>query len=517
MRVLLVYPLFPTSFWSFEKNLELLGYKALLPPLSLITVAALLPQSWEFRLKDRNIGDEITAADWEWADLVAVSGMIVQKPDMLALIQEAKQRGKSVVAGGPYATSLSEEVLAAGADFLVLDEGEITLPLFVAALEQGATEGIFRADGQRPELILTPVPRYDLLELDAYGQMAVQFSRGCPFQCEFCDIIILYGRVPRTKTPTQVKAELQALYDLGWRRMVFIVDDNFIGNKSNVKNLLQEIEPWMEEHNYPFGLITEASVDLAEEDELLELMVATNFRAVFLGIETPDTESLLLTKKHQNMRRPLVETVQKINQAGLRIMAGLIIGFDQEEAGAGQRIVDFVEATSIPLPLVTMLQALPNTALWHRLEKEGRLLQELEGDINQTTLSNFIPTRPIEEIAEEYIACFWHLYEPKRYLQRAYQHYVQMRPNPRGGKKPWQLQWVEVRALLIVCWRQGIQRDTRIQFWRQLGVLLWKNPKVWPNYLVTCAMLEHFMDYRQVSREEIKAQLARFPGQQAVK
>lgn len=253
MRVLLLYPLFPKSFWSFDKALELIGRKVSLPPLSLITVAAILPQTWEFRLVDRNVGYE-SEADWYWAELVIISGMIVQKDDMLFLIESAKRRGKRVAVGGPYVTSVPEAAQEAGADFLVLDEGEITLPLLVEALEQGKTSGIFRANGEKPDVTTTPIPRFDLLNLNVYSDMSVQFSRGCPYQCEFCDIIVLYGRKPRTKTPTQLLAELQMLYDLGWRRSIFVVDDNFIGNKRNAKLMLRELAPWMAEHDYPFSL-----------------------------------------------------------------------------------------------------------------------------------------------------------------------------------------------------------------------------------------------------------------------
>ncbi|HCF29079.1 MAG TPA: B12-binding domain-containing radical SAM protein, partial [Cyanobacteria bacterium UBA11049] len=230
MRVLLLNPIFPKSFWSFDKTLELIGRKVTIPPLGIITVAAILPQTWEFRLVDRNIRSE-TEADWNWADLVIVSGMIVQKTDMLHLFSEAKRRGKLVAAGGPYVTSVPEAAQEAGVNFLVLDEGEITLPMLVEALERGETSGTFTANGAKPDVSQTPIPRFDLLDLNAYSDMAVQFSRGCPFQCEFCDIIVLYGRKPRTKTPAQMLAELQVLYDLGWRRAIFMVDDNFIGNK----------------------------------------------------------------------------------------------------------------------------------------------------------------------------------------------------------------------------------------------------------------------------------------------
>lgn len=509
MRVLLLHPLFPKSFWSFDKALELIGRKVSLPPLSLITVAAILPQTWEFRLVDRNIEYE-SGADWYWADLVIISGMIVQKDDMLYLIEKAKRQGKRVAVGGPYVTSVPEFAQEAGADFLVLDEGEITLPLLVEALERGDTSGIFRSNGEKPDVTTTPAPRFDLLNLKAYSDMSVQFSRGCPYQCEFCDIIVLYGRKPRTKTPAQLLAELQTLYDLGWRRSIFVVDDNFIGNKRNAKLLLRELIPWMAERGYPFSFSTEASVDLAQDQELLDLMIAANFTAVFVGIETPDTDSLSLTQKYQNTRNSLVEAVQTINQAGLRVMAGFIIGFDGEKSGAGDRIIDFVEATAIPQALFSMLQALPNTALSERLQKEGRLLETgNEANIHQTTLINFIPTRPLEEIAHEYIRCFWELYEPDRYLARVYRHFINMKP--KQHKKKFKLpELTDLRALFIICWRQGLKRNTRWQFWQQLFSIIRHNPGVFKHYLTNCAHLEHFVDYRQIVRNEIESQLSKY-------
>ncbi|MBD1942273.1 B12-binding domain-containing radical SAM protein, partial [Coleofasciculus sp. FACHB-712] len=320
MRVLLLYPLFPKTFWSFEKVLELVNRKVLLPPLGLVTVAAILPQEWEFKLVDRNVRS-VTEDEWEWADLVILSAMIVQKEDLLDQIREAKRRGKAVAVGGPYPTSVPDEATNAGADYLILDEGEITLPMFIKAIARGDKSGIFRSNGEKPDVTTTPVPRFDLLEFDAYDTMSVQFSRGCPFQCEFCDIIVLYGRKPRTKTPEQLLAELEYLYQLGWRRSVFMVDDNFIGNKRNVKLFLQELKTWQAEHQYPFSFNTEASVDLAQDQELMDLMVECNFNAVFLGIETPDEASLQMTKKFQNNRTSLADSVETITRAGLRVMA----------------------------------------------------------------------------------------------------------------------------------------------------------------------------------------------------
>ena len=515
MNILLVYPRFPKSFWSFDKTLELVNFKAQLPPLGLITVAAILPQTWNFKLVDRNVR-AVRPEEWQWADIVIVSAMIVHKVDFLEAIQTAKGYGKRVAVGGPYPTALPQEAMAAGADFLILDEGEITLPMFVEAVERGDNHGTFRSNGEKPDVTSTPIPRYDLLELDAYAEMSVQFSRGCPFQCEFCDIIVLYGRKPRTKSPQQLLAELQCLYDLGWRRSIFMVDDNFIGNKRNVKLLLQAMKPWMEERGYPFSFATEASVDLAQDPELMQMMVDCNFGTVFLGIETPDDDSLTLTRKFQNVRDPLSESVVAIARAGLRVMAGFIIGFDGEKTGAGQRIYQFVEQTAIPTAMVSMLQALPDTALWHRLEKEGRLLGQ-SADINQATLMNFVPTRAIEDITEEFIQTFWDLYDPLTVLNRTFRHFLmlgeaqrrnyQNRTTSAGAPD---INWVTIRAFLIIVWRQGIKRKTRLRFWLNLAVMLWRYPAVAANYISVCAQAEHFLDFRQIVRANIEAQLAAY-------
>jgi radical SAM superfamily enzyme YgiQ (UPF0313 family) len=505
MRTLLLYPQFPKSFWSFEKALELVNRKALLPPLGLVTVAAILPQTWEFKLVDRNVRP-VSEAEWDWAELVILSGMIVQQEDMLAQIHEAKRRGKQVAVGGPYATALPAEVAAA--DYLILDEGEITLPQFVTAVQRGETQGTFRAGGEKPDVTETPIPRFDLLEFTAYDNMSVQFSRGCPFQCEFCDIIVLYGRKPRTKTPQQLLAELERLYELGWRRTIFMVDDNFIGNKRNVKLLLKELKPWMAAHGYPFHFNTEASVDLAKDQELIDLMVECNFNAVFLGIETPDEASLALTQKFQNTRDSLADSVETIIRSGLRVMAGFIIGFDGEKPGAGDRIVRFVEQTAIPTAMFSMLQALPDTALWHRLQREGRL-RDQRANINQTTLMNFVPTRSIEAIAQEYIEAFWQLYDPTNYLERTYRHFLKLGA-PKCSGKTRQINWTTIRAIGILVWRQGIKRQTRWKFWLNFLGILQHNPRVWDHYLGICALGEHFLEYRQIVRTQIEAQLAEY-------
>ncbi|KPA13042.1 radical SAM protein [Candidatus Magnetomorum sp. HK-1] len=509
MKVLLIYAQFPKNFWSFEKALAIVEKKSLQPPLGLITVASLLPREWELKLVDRNI-QEISESDWQWADLVMISGMLAQKKDMLAQVHEAKKHEKIVVAGGPYPTSLPDECLKAGVDFLVLDEGEITVPLFIEALEKGEKSGIFRDSGIKPDLITSPIPRFDLLDMDAYGMMSVQYSRGCPHQCEFCDIITLFGRKPRNKTPQQFISELQCLYDMGCRQSIFIVDDNFIGNKRKAMLLLDALQPWMEDHGYPFSFTTEASLELSQDQKLMDKMVKCNFGAVFIGIETPDEESLNLTKKFQNTRYSLIDSVNRIQNSGLRVMAGFIIGFDCEKAGAGDRIVKFVEQTSIPIVFYSTLQALPHTALWNRLEKENRLLKNSNADMDSGTLMNFIPTRPIEEIALEFVESFNQLYDPARFIDRTYHCYCilskvkfpKKKIAPKKMKKN-----VMIKGILIVFWKLGVVYNSRWKFWINLLRIYKNNPKGLMSYLNTCGHIEHFYLFRKVVKDQIENQL----------
>jgi radical SAM superfamily enzyme YgiQ (UPF0313 family) len=481
MKALLLYPQFPQSFWSYNRYLQMAGLKALLPPLGIITVAAMLPEDWEIRFTDRNVESE-TEADWQWCDLVIVSAMMAQRMDFLALIRKGVALGKKVAVGGPYPTSIPQDALEAGAQYLVLDEGELTIPMFLSAIAQGEPQGVFRS-AEKPDVTSTPMPRFELLKQKAYLTMSIQFSRGCPFNCEFCDIITLYGRKPRTKTPAQTLGELQRLFDLGWRGPLFIVDDNFIGNQRNVKLFLRELIPWMEARNYPFVLLTEASINLADDPELLDLMRRAGFFAVFLGIETPDEDSLKVTRKLQNTRSPMIEACQKINEAGLLIYAGFIIGFDGERKGAGDRIQAFVDATRIHQPMLGILQAPPNTALWDRLEREERLDKIFDdrhsGD--QNSLMNFIPTRPKADIAQEYIDAMWTMYDPPNYLKRCMDQCLNI-ADP-SFKRQWS------------------------NFTLKLFRVLIRKPKLFDLYVSMCAEGEHFFEYRVLAKERIGGQL----------
>jgi len=514
MRVLLVYPRFPKTFWSFDRAVELMGHQVLLPPLGLTTVAALLPQDWEFKLVDCNVR-EVSKDEWAWADLAILSAMIVQKKDLAHQIVLAKQHKCRFAVGGPFATSTPEAEELNAVDYLVLDEGEITLPMLVEALEKGAPSGLFTADGEKPDLNSSPIPRFDLLDRNAYAMMAVQFSRGCPFQCEFCDIIVLYGRKPRTKTPLQLIRELETLYKLEWRGDIFLVDDNFIGNKRSVKLLLNELATWQKCHSYPFAFTTEASIDLATDEELMNQMVDSGFNRVFLGVETPDTTSLTGAGKHQNTRTPLLEAVDTITGQGLLVMAGFILGFDGERSGAGQRIVDFVNQSNIPVAMLGILQALPKTALWHRLDAEKRLIKldtNFEAGI-QTNLLNFLPSRPMEDIAVELIDAFDQLYEPSNYLKRIYDYSIMLgskRSKRRASYKGFLAHLnrpAAVTGVLTLFWNQGLRRNSRWLFWGYLIKTMVERPQVLDQYLWMCVLNEHFLEYRSVVREEVTSQL----------
>lgn len=508
MKALLLWPIMPNSFWSYQETLDLAGLRATNPPLGLITVAAMLPEDWEIRFVDRNLRSE-TEDDWTWCDLVIISAMIIQKQDLRELIQKAVALGKKVAVGGPFPTSVPEFALEAGAHYLILDEGECTIPLFLEALARGEESGIFRS-AEKPDVTATPIPRFDLLDLDAYLAITVQFSRGCPFQCEFCDIINLYGRKPRTKTPEQMLAEFEVLYQMGWRRYVFVVDDNFIGNKRNAKIFLRALIPWMEARDYPFILLTEASLNLAEDDELIELMVKAGFTLLFMGIETPDTDSLVGIHKLQNTRQDLIESCHKITRAGLQIMSGFIMGFDNERPGAGKRIREFIEDTGIPQAQFSLLQALQNTAMWNRLQKEGRLVQGL-GTFHQGAIMNFIPTRPVEEIAKEYIDTFWQIYEPMPFLKRIFRHFMMMKGWRGKTKRPITSQ--ELRLFLAVCWRQGVLRSTRFRFWWQLVAIALFKPRLFYDYMTGLGVSEHFFSYRHIVKAQLLQQLEAMKAQ----
>jgi radical SAM superfamily enzyme YgiQ (UPF0313 family) len=502
MRALLVCPEFPLSFWSFQKSCRLRGNKTVNPPLGLITVAALLPAEWELRLVDLNTGS-LTEEDWQWADLVLISAMYIQRAGLVALVKEAKRRGKTVVAGGPHPTSLPEAVLEAGCDFVVRGEGENTIPLLLEAMRVGKN-GIIENDA-KPDLTTSPVPRFDLLRLQDYATVTIQTSRGCPFDCEFCDVVNLFGRIPRYKTPQQVLAELETLHRLGARGSVFICDDNFIGSKKHARALLQELTPWLRSRGEPFHFMTQASVNLGQDLEMIDLMTAANLDKVFIGIESPDEKVLQASHKYHNIRNPLVESLRNIKENGIGVIGSFIIGLDGETKGAGERICAFLEETAIPVAMLGVLQAAPHTKLWHRLEKEGRLRPDVGDDAGTFSAMNLEPDRPEAEIMQEYAEAWDYLYEPSRYLARAYRYHLAMRAAHRAQGMTLRQILIEAKAFFQILWWQGVRTPYRRQFWTQMLGLLRRNPTRFVEYIVTCAMGEDLFNMRKVVREKATA------------
>jgi radical SAM superfamily enzyme YgiQ (UPF0313 family) len=421
-RVLLIYPQFvPNTFWNYRATCELFGVRYPAAPLSLITVAAMLPQTWEFHFVNRN-AEQLHDDDIRWADLVMTGGMINQQPDCLHLIDRCHAHGKLVVVGGPDVTSSPH--IYSSADFQVLGEAEDVIKEFVDAWESGARSGVFKAEKFDIDVTKTPIPRFDLLKFDQYFYVCVQYSRGCPFTCEFCDIIELYGRVPRTKTNKQMLDELQRLYQLGYRGHVDFVDDNLIGNKKALKQFLPELKKWLEAHDYPFEFSTEASINLADDDELLRMMREANFFTVFVGIESPEREALVATKKKQNTRRDISASIQKIYRAGMFVTAGFIMGFDNESASIAEAMVQCIDDCAIPICMVGLLYALPNTQLTRRLAAEGRLHQGHDfvnparaGDQCMFGI-NFDPKRPPSDIFSDYREVLDRVYAPEAFARR---------------------------------------------------------------------------------------------------
>jgi radical SAM superfamily enzyme YgiQ (UPF0313 family) len=420
-NALLVYPRFDAdTFWNFRRTAEVFGAKYPASPLGLITVAALLPASWSMKLVNRNT-EELSDADLDWADLVFTGGMLPQQSDTLDIVDFCHARGKPAVVGGPGVTSCPH--LYKAADFRIIGEAEGIIDDFIKAWDAGAREGQFEAVKFQTDVTKSPIPRFDLLKFDDYLHIGVQFSRGCPFTCEFCDIIELYGRVPRAKTNAQMLAELDELYRLGYRGHVDFVDDNLIGNKKAVKAFLPDLARWLQDRDYPFEFTTEASLNLADDAELLELMGRANFVGVFVGVESPDTATLIAMRKKQNTRRSIAQSIHTIYASGIFVTAGFIIGFDSETESAADAMIDLIEEAAIPVCMVGLLYALPNTQLARRLQKEGRLFPHPERKdlktADQCTMGlNFKTLRPRQEVLADYAYILERIYDPMAYVDR---------------------------------------------------------------------------------------------------
>jgi radical SAM superfamily enzyme YgiQ (UPF0313 family) len=485
MKILLVHPEFPDTYWSFRHALKIEGKRAVFPPLGLLTVSAMLPRDWDRRLVDMNV-EALWPDDVEWADMVMVSAMIVQNESLEQVVALCRKLGKKVVVGGPYVSTSSERL--PDADHIFIGEAETTLPEFISDVELGIARRIYKAD-ERPALTNTPVPDFSLIDIRHYSAMNVQYSRGCPFNCEFCDIIEIYGRVPRTKSNAQMLGELDALKATGWRGRVFIVDDNFIGNKKNVRLFMPDLIKWSKENEYPFSFLTEASVNLAEDDALLQQMAQAHFRRVFLGIETPVEESLKQTQKGQNTRRDLLDSIQRIQSYGIEVMAGFIIGFDSDPEDIFDLQMKFIRSSGIPLAMVGLLDALPDTQLWRRLEQEGRLVDVSTGN-NTDAEMNFIPRMDKGRLVEGYKSVIRNIYSPQEYYGRALDCLSRLHKSPNEKRQSTVPE--DLRAFFNIILTLGIRDTERLQFWNYFYKVIRHHTRSIAHGLTLAAMGYHF-------------------------
>jgi radical SAM superfamily enzyme YgiQ (UPF0313 family) len=484
MNVLLLYPRFPDTFWSLRHALKFIRKQSALPPLGLLTVAAMLPPKWDLRLVDANIAD-LTDDDLAWADLTMISAMGVQKAPARQLIARCKSAGVKVVAGGPLFTAEPDEFPEV--DHLVLNEAEVTLAPFLADLENGCAKRVYVGD-RFADLRRSPVPRWDLLDMKRYFTMGVQYSRGCPFNCDFCNVTALFGRTPRTKSPDQVIAELDGLRHAGWRGGVFFVDDNLIGNKKTARTeLLPALIVWQNQHGRRRGVNfnTQASINIADDPALLQLLADAGFDMVFIGIETPDNDSLVECGKVQNRRRDMVADVWKIQRAGIQVQGGFIVGFDSDLPSIFQRQIDFIQKSGIVTAMVGLLQAPPGTALYERMRREGRLRGSGSGD-NVDGTTNILPAMSLPDLYEGYRAILRAIYSPRGYYRRLRAFLREYRVPTVSPRLDATRVFAFVRSLL----RLGILGRERMHYWHLLIWTLLRRPRLF-SHAVTLAISGH--------------------------
>ena len=473
MKILFVYPQYPDTFWSFKYALKFVSKRAAFPPLGLLTVAAMLPHLWEKKLVDMNV-TALTDEDLKWADYVFISAMTIQRNSVKEVITRCKDCKAKIVAGGPLFTTGYEEF--DGVDHFVLGETEVTMPPFLEDLEKGCAQHIYTSN-KRPDLGKTPIPLWSLIDMKKYSSMSLQYSRGCPFNCEFCDIIILNGHKPRTKDKEQMLAELEALYHRGWRGGVFVVDDNFIGNKKKLKlEILPAIIEWRKGKKYPFALSTEASINLADDEELMRLMVGAGFNTVFVGIETPNEESLAECNKFTNINRDLVASVKKIQNYGLEISGGFIVGFDSDPLSIFKDQISFIQRSGIVTAMVGLLNAPPGTRLYQRLKKENRLLNDSSGDNTDCSI-NFIPKMDYETLIHGYKHILDTIYSPQHYYERIKTFLKEYKPRRRRKGR---IHFHDIRAFVKSIWFLGIREKGRRYYWKLFLSTLLKQPRKFP-------------------------------------
>jgi len=486
LKALLVYPKYPDTFWSFSHALKIISKKAAHPPLGLLTVAAMLPSAWQMKLIDMNV-TPLKDKDIKWADCVFISAMVVQRNSAKETIARCKELGIKVVAGGPLFTT--EYEIFDDVDHLVLDEAETTLPPFLGDLEKGCAQHIYTSK-QRPDVTKTPIPLWSLIDMNKYASMNIQYSRGCPFNCEFCDIVILNGHKPRTKEKDQILKEINTLYDQGWRGSLFIVDDNFIGNKKKLKaEILPAIIEWQKEKKYPFPLFTEASVNLADDEKLMQLMVEAGFDRVFVGIETPNEESLAECNKFTNRNRDLVASVKKIQSCGMEVQGGFIVGFDSDPVSIFKSQINFIQNSGIVTAMVGLLNAPRGTRLHQRLKQENRLLKSITGD-NVDCSINFIPKMNYETLINGYKHILNTIYAPKQYYERIRTFLKEYKPQQklRVSQIKFHYIWGFIRSI----WILGIKERGRKYYWSLFISTLLKRPRLFPLSMVLSVYGLHF-------------------------
>ena len=488
MKILLVYPRYSETFWGFKYALKFIGLKAAFPPLGLLSIAAMLPPEWEKKLVDMNV-HKLKDTDLKEADYVMISAMSIQLQSAQEVIARCKALGVKTIAGGPLFTAEPEKFQ--DVDHLVLNEGEITLVPFLEDLEKGTARHIYTTT-EHPSLDRTPIPLWDLIDLRDYATMNLQFSRGCPYDCEFCDITALFGHKPRLKTAAQVLGELDALYECGWRGGGFIVDDNFIGNKAYLKReILPAMISWMERHRNPFWYITEASINLADDEELMLLMQEAGFTSVFVGIETPDEGSLKECNKYHNVNRDMIACVKKIQNYGMQVSGGFIVGFDNDTPSIFERQINFIQRSGIVTAMVGLLQAPVGTKLFKRLKKEKRLLPNPSFSGSNTDLStNFIPKMNMQKLVEGYQKIVTTIYEPKHYYARVLEFFKEFKPAYKRGVSS--LRFCYAKALFRAMYVLGIKEKGRRYYWNLLFQTLVKYPRFLPEAIAFAIYGHHF-------------------------
>jgi radical SAM superfamily enzyme YgiQ (UPF0313 family) len=485
----MVYPQYPDTFWSFKHALRFVLKKAAFPPLGLLTVAAMLPKEWQKKVIDMNVRP-LTDKDIKWADYVFISAMVVQRNSVKEVIRRVKKLGKTIVAGGPLFTTEPEQFDEI--DHLVLNEAEITLAPFLSDLAAGKAQHLYSTT-EHPAITSTPTPLYSLININNYSSVGLQYSRGCPFNCEFCDITFLDGQIPRTKSTAQLFAEMESLFNQGWRGSLFIVDDNFIGNKNKLKSeILPALIEWQARRNHPFTLFTEASINLVDDEELMNLMTKAGFNRVFIGIETPNEDSLTECSKNQNKSRDLVAAVTKIHNFGMEVMAGFIVGFDNDPAEIFKAQINFIQKSGIVTAMVGLLNAPRGTRLYQRMKKENRLVtQEFTGD-NMDFSLNFEPKMDKKKLIDGYRNVLDTIYSPKHYYERVKTLLKEYRPRNPIKMPDINISFSLLMGLINCVWFVGIREKGRRYYWKMFMRTLFLKPRTFPMFVTLAVYGYHF-------------------------